>query len=496
MAADPMLERVIQPQRLLEPILDPHFATASLARRPTKAARSLPDRTFETNEAIWHALISERLRGHMAVTLRGFHVFEWFPRAPGLYHTEKARSARQSARDFFDPRFSSRGSGEHTAVFLPEGKLSMLEGGVGCVRLKPLERDGQILWWLTASSSTVAHEGFPIALPHDLFESVIDTIRVHGAVTCDLRGHLRFLPDAFEGLYSYPAVPQLYLEVDAMEPKGCEAHAPEVSVAVSFMGRHRNQAGVFATYVTFTPGRSGSLEESLEWMKHTYVEGLYHGKILTDFDQVTSHFPEAKLSLRKVMNRMLTEGELREAIDLTLVAGNIGRYVRALDLEQLRERVGVVARTRVFISYSHRDRQWKDRMAVHLQPLVRQHSIDDWSDDRIPPGADWEEEIDSAIESARVAILLISANFMASDFIQDKELPKLIAAAERRGLTLFPVLIGACAYAEHARLGRYQAVHDVRRPLNQLSSGKQDQVFDDLRRKLTTLLRAPSASES
>jgi hypothetical protein len=42
----------------------------------------------------------------------------------------------------------------------------------------------------------VARQAFPIALPHDLFESVIDTICVHGSVTCDLRGYLRFLPDA------------------------------------------------------------------------------------------------------------------------------------------------------------------------------------------------------------------------------------------------------------------------------------------------------------
>jgi hypothetical protein len=75
-----MPDRVIQPQMLLEPILDPHFATASLARRPTEEPRVFPDRTFESTEAIWQAIITERVRGHMAVALWGFHVFEWFPR--------------------------------------------------------------------------------------------------------------------------------------------------------------------------------------------------------------------------------------------------------------------------------------------------------------------------------------------------------------------------------------------------------------------------------
>jgi hypothetical protein len=116
------------------------------------------------------------------------------------------------------------------------------------------------------------------------------------------------------------------------------------------------------------------------------------------------------------------------------------------------------------------------------------------SDRSFPGASDLRNQLH--YPASKVAMLLISANFMASDFIQDKKLPKLIAGAERGGLTLFPLLIGLCAYAEDARLGRYQAVHDVGRPLHQLSNGEQDQVFDDSSRKLKKFLTAPSASES
>ena len=59
-----------------------------------------------------------------------------------------------------------------------------------------------------------------------------------------------------------------------------------------------------------------------------------------------------------------------KTIGVTYAAGNVGRYRRVLDLEQLRDRVGRVVRTRVFLSYSHRDRPWKDRVKVHLQPVI------------------------------------------------------------------------------------------------------------------------------
>ncbi len=134
--------------------------------------------------------------------------------------------------------------------------------------------------------------------------------------------------------------------------------------------------------------------------------------------------------------------------------------------------------TRIFISYSHRDIEWLNRLRVHLKPLERQGApIECWEDTRLRPGDSWREEIQSALSVTDVAILLASADFLASDWIAQNELPPLLTAADNRGATVLVVILKPCRLNRIPALDRFQTVNSLDRPLIDLDEGEQEGVW-------------------
>jgi predicted nucleotide-binding protein len=96
-------------------------------------------------------------------------------------------------------------------------------------------------------------------------------------------------------------------------------------------------------------------------------------------------------------------------------------------------------RTKVFVSYSHRDWTWLERLKVHLALLQRRGVVHVWSDTRIEVGAQWRDEIEAALTESRVAVLLITPDFLASEFVWNEEMPKILAHKEE-GMLLLPLI--------------------------------------------------------
>lgn len=135
--------------------------------------------------------------------------------------------------------------------------------------------------------------------------------------------------------------------------------------------------------------------------------------------------------------------------------------------------------SQVFISYSHEDKKLLERIKVHLKPYVKKGEMDLWDDTKIKPGMLWRDEIKKALDSAKVAVLLVSADFLASDFIVDSELPPLLSAAELEGTLIIPVILKPCAFSD-SKLEQFQSINPPSEPLNGMNRNKREQVFAEL----------------
>ncbi|MEO8498489.1 MAG: toll/interleukin-1 receptor domain-containing protein, partial [Planctomycetota bacterium] len=168
------------------------------------------------------------------------------------------------------------------------------------------------------------------------------------------------------------------------------------------------------------------------------------------------------------------------------------KRLASLSNEPIPERPGEVGDSRplVFISYAHADRQWLERLLDYLEPLKRDAVLEIWDDTRIETGSRWREQIEAALEAARVAVLLVSADYLASDFVMDRELPFLLEAARDRGLHVLSVIVSPCRF-ERTPLRQFQAVNSPSSPLTSKSEREQNHILAIVAESVRSILMSP-----
>jgi tetratricopeptide (TPR) repeat protein len=134
----------------------------------------------------------------------------------------------------------------------------------------------------------------------------------------------------------------------------------------------------------------------------------------------------------------------------------------------------------IFISYSHKDKDWKDQFLSQLGVFVKQDLLNVWEDRRIGAGEDWYEKIQESMKSATVAVLLISQHFLTSDFILREEVTSLLRRRDEKGLVIFPVLIRACNWQVVDWLSRMQVRPTDARPVASYKGNQRDEVLAEI----------------
>jgi hypothetical protein len=220
--------------------------------------------------------------------------------------------------------------------------------------------------------------------------------------------------------------------------------------------------------------------------KRLKEEGFNPGRVDGFFGPVTKKAVVAFQKKKQLTADGMAGPQVLGALDLSGVTlqqqRQEGTVAVSVDAEKEKS-----TRNKVFISYSHQDAKWLKMLIVHLAHLERIGLVDRWDDTRIKPGQRWKDEIMNAVHAAKVAILLISAYFMASEFIMNDELPPLLTASKKEGLAILPVIISPCRLE---RLSQFQAVNPPSKTLVEMERGARDRVWIKVVERITEVMNS------
>jgi hypothetical protein len=129
----------------------------------------------------------------------------------------------------------------------------------------------------------------------------------------------------------------------------------------------------------------------------------------------------------------------------------------------------------VFISYSHKDLIFLNQLKRHFASTNQ--DIEYWDDSKILPGKKWKEEILNKLKKSSVAILLISADFLNSNFITTVEIPELLNRAAKQGLLILTIVLKPCLFEDYPEISQYQAVNSPDNPIIQMTESDQENMW-------------------
>jgi len=150
---------------------------------------------------------------------------------------------------------------------------------------------------------------------------------------------------------------------------------------------------------------------------------------------------------------------------------------------------------KLFISYAHEDEVHKNNLVTHLSALQRLGVLEAWDDREIMAGQNWDTAIKTSLEQADIVIFLISADFIASEYIHDVEIENALKRYKAGQQIIIPVLVRACDFSS-LHLSRFQALPTGAKPIT--SWDNLDEAWLNVTegiKKVSTEMRGESLTE-
>lgn len=299
------------------------------AMAPVEHTRPITYSGDTGNRNFWQDVYTDQLWDGRRIELLRFNLTEWVALQPGLYHAAESAESRRKALEYaaYNPQL-----GNH---FAPRGKISMLEGGIGCARVGPVRRIDKSQYILGASFSQSCDQGMALVVNENDYEMVAERVRDLGTVCASLSGRVHLLP-ATMLMQSHMLIeprqetPAYYVSVESLAVEKQLAERSMLAAAYitfSIGEMHRKRVSVdeqWATsYCQFRPGgQNGNIKDAVRWLRDYAKQ--YSGKdcrIIADFDAYHSYFSSVDLPLlERLRGRVSPEA-------LQLYANQMGRSI-------------------------------------------------------------------------------------------------------------------------------------------------------------------------
>lgn len=147
---------------------------------------------------------------------------------------------------------------------------------------------------------------------------------------------------------------------------------------------------------------------------------------------------------------------------------------------------------KLFFSYSHKDEELRNELETHLALLKRQGVISSWYDRRITAGSDFGQVINSELEASQIILLLVSAQFLASDYCFEKEMTRAIEKHEDGSAIVIPVILHPCDW-HSAPFGHLKATPTDGKPVSMYAN--QQEAFAIIAKDLREAIKSVPMSE-